>query len=94
MTARSMVTLPTQPHTVASIRRGRADRHPVAPRSTQEAFMQQDTRADASPAGAPSRATGVGHDSGVGQEPGIQDPGITEELLVEEVSIDGMCGVY
>jgi mycofactocin precursor len=56
--------------------------------------MQQDTRADASPASAPSRATGVGHDSGVGQEPGIQDPGITEELLVEEVSIDGMCGVY
>jgi len=56
--------------------------------------MQQDTRADASPAGTPSRATQVGHDPGVGQERGIGDPGITEELLVEEVSIDGMCGVY
>jgi len=58
--------------------------------------MQQEIRADAGPASAPSRATGVGHDHdlGVGQEPGIHDPGITEELLVEEVSIDGMCGVY
>ena len=56
--------------------------------------MQQEIRADAGPASAPSRATGVGRDLGVGQEPGIQDPGITEELLVEEVSIDGMCGVY
>jgi mycofactocin precursor len=56
--------------------------------------MQQDTLADTSPAGAPSRATGVGHDPGVGQEPEIGDPGIAEELLVEEVSIDGMCGVY
>jgi mycofactocin precursor len=56
--------------------------------------MQQDIRAVAGPASAPSRATGVGHDPGAGQEPGIGDPGITEELLVEEVSIDGMCGVY
>jgi mycofactocin precursor len=56
--------------------------------------MQQDTRADASPAGTPSRATAVGHDPGVGHEPEIGDPGIAEELLVEEVSIDGMCGVY
>ena len=56
--------------------------------------MQQDTRADASPAGAPSRATGVGHDPVVDQEPEIGDPGIADELLVEEVSIDGMCGVY
>jgi mycofactocin precursor len=56
--------------------------------------MQQDTRADASPAGAPLRATGVGHDPGGGQEPEIGEPGIAEELLVEEVSIDGMCGVY
>ena len=56
--------------------------------------MQQDTRADASPAGAPSRTNGAGHDPGVGHEPEIGDPGIAEELLVEEVSIDGMCGVY
>jgi mycofactocin precursor len=56
--------------------------------------MQQDTRADASPAGAPSRPSGAGHDLGIGQEPEIGDPGVTEELLVEEVSIDGMCGVY
>ena len=62
--------------------------------------MLQDTRADASPAGAPPLATGAGHDLGVPQEPGIGgdpgsgDSGITDELLVEEVSIDGMCGVY
>jgi mycofactocin precursor len=62
--------------------------------------MQQDTRADASPEGVSSRATGAGqdlgagHDLGAGQEPGIDDPGIAGELLVEEVSIDGMCGVY
>ena len=49
--------------------------------------MQQDTRADASPAEG-------GHDLSAGQEPGIDAPGITGELLVEEVSIDGMCGVY
>jgi mycofactocin precursor len=49
--------------------------------------MQQDTQADASP-------TGGGHDLSAGQELGIDDPGITGELLVEEVSIDGMCGVY
>jgi mycofactocin precursor len=58
--------------------------------------MQQDIRADAAPSSAPSRATGVDpdHDLGAGQELGIDDPGITGELLVEEVSIDGMCGVY
>jgi mycofactocin precursor len=50
--------------------------------------MQQDTRADRSAADASSRNTDVtGDDIG-------DDPGITEELLVEEVSIDGMCGVY
>jgi mycofactocin precursor len=51
--------------------------------------MQQDIRAGARPAETPSRATGVSDDLDVGQ-----DPGIAEELLVEEVSIDGMCGVY
>ncbi len=56
--------------------------------------MQQDIRADAGAASAPSRAAGVGHGPGAGQEPRICDPGVTEELLVEEVSIDGMCGVY
>jgi mycofactocin precursor len=49
--------------------------------------MQQDTQADASP-------TAGGHDLSAGQELEIDDPGITGELLVEEVSIDGMCGVY
>lgn len=47
--------------------------------------MQQDTRADA-PAAAPPRPDTDPSDS--------QEPGIVEELLVEEVSIDGMCGVY
>lgn len=27
-------------------------------------------------------------------EPTAEPPQITEELLIEEVSIDGMCGVY
>jgi mycofactocin precursor len=47
--------------------------------------MPQDTRADASPADAPR----VSDDLDAGQEAEI-----AAELLVEEVSIDGMCGVY
>ncbi|HPE72098.1 MAG TPA: mycofactocin precursor MftA [Candidatus Competibacter sp.] len=27
-------------------------------------------------------------------EPPVELPEVTEELLIEEVSIDGMCGVY
>ena len=27
-------------------------------------------------------------------EHGDAEPGIVEELLIEEISIDGMCGVY
>lgn len=27
-------------------------------------------------------------------EPSVEMPEVTEELLIEEVSIDGMCGVY
>ncbi|WP_211203034.1 mycofactocin precursor MftA [Candidatus Competibacter phosphatis] len=27
-------------------------------------------------------------------EPAVELPEVTEELLIEEVSIDGMCGVY
>jgi mycofactocin precursor len=49
--------------------------------------MQQDTPVGAMPAAG-------GQDLSAGQEPGSDDPGITGELLVEEVSIDGMCGVY
>jgi mycofactocin precursor len=48
--------------------------------------MQQDDGADTAQTHASSRDTG---DFGGGD-----DPGITEELLVEEISIDGMCGVY
>ncbi len=51
--------------------------------------MPQDTRADSSQADTAARSTLATDDRGVGD-----DPGITEELLVEEVSIDGMCGVY
>ncbi|MGA2831402.1 MAG: mycofactocin precursor MftA [Streptosporangiaceae bacterium] len=52
--------------------------------------MHQDTRADASsPDASSANALRVGDDLGAGQEPEI-----AEELLVEEVSIDGMCGVY
>jgi mycofactocin precursor len=28
------------------------------------------------------------------ERPAAEEPGHTEELLVEEISIDGMCGVY
>jgi mycofactocin precursor len=51
--------------------------------------MQQDTRADRSPASTAARGPDLADEPGTGD-----DPGITEELLVEEVSIDGMCGVY
>ena len=52
--------------------------------------MQQNTRADPSPADAsPADAPRVSDDLDPGQEHGI-----AAELLVEEVSIDGMCGVY
>jgi mycofactocin precursor len=52
--------------------------------------MQQDTRADAPSAEPEPAGTDISDDlRGLGE-----DPGITEEMLVEEVSIDGMCGVY
>jgi mycofactocin precursor len=52
--------------------------------------MQQGTRADDAPAST------VPLSAGVTSQPGSrgEEAGITEELLVEEVSIDGMCGVY
>ena len=62
--------------------------------------MLQDTRAGAPPAGGAPLAAVAGHDLAAGQEPGIGgdpgigDEGIIEELLVEDISIDGMCGVY
>jgi mycofactocin precursor len=51
--------------------------------------MQQDIGADRYTAETTSRSVDVAD----GLD-GVDDPGITEELLVEEVSIDGMCGVY
>ena len=52
--------------------------------------MQQDTRVDEPSVGAEPTATDISDDlRGLGE-----DPGITEEMLVEEISIDGMCGVY
>jgi mycofactocin precursor len=46
------------------------------------------------PAADVAEDSGIG-DSGIGDS-GIGDSGIgdAEELLVEEISIDGMCGVY
>jgi mycofactocin precursor len=86
MTAGSMVTRVARPLTVTNIGRKPADPYP--PRLSRRSVVQQDIPADAGPA----RATGP--DLGPGAEPGIDDPGTTGELLVEEVSIDGMCGVY
>ena len=51
--------------------------------------MQHDNRADPTRADAASRSTDVTDDLDISD-----DPGIAEELLVEEISIDGMCGVY
>jgi mycofactocin precursor len=52
--------------------------------------MQQDTLADCALVDPQPSSTDICDD--------LQDlgeyPGITEELLVEEISIDGMCGVY
>jgi mycofactocin precursor len=85
-----MVTLPARPHTVTSISQKAGGPSAGSAESTHRRFlMQQDIRADASPAAAPSPGTDVSDDLDAGQ-----DPRITEELLVEEISIDGMCGVY
>ena len=51
--------------------------------------MQQDSRVEKSPADAASRHDAAADDAARGD-----DQGIIEELLVEEVSIDGKCGVY
>lgn len=51
--------------------------------------MQEDTRADRSPASTAASDPDLTDERGTGD-----DPGMTEELLVEEISIDGMCGVY
>ena len=58
--------------------------------------MQQDTRADRSQADTASRSADIADGSAdIADDRGIDDDsGVTEELLVEEVSIDGMCGVY
>jgi mycofactocin precursor len=52
-------------------------------------LMQQDIRADRPPANTAAPGPDLTDERGTDD-----DPGITEELLVEEVSIDGMCGVY
>ncbi|MGO9078542.1 MAG: mycofactocin precursor MftA [Streptosporangiaceae bacterium] len=54
--------------------------------------MQQDTRADVPQALAQPAAAEVDISEDL-RDLG-EHPGITGELLVEEVSIDGMCGVY
>jgi mycofactocin precursor len=83
-----MVTGLAPPHTVTNISAaGRAVARCRRPR--QEDSMQQDNRPDTTRADASSRSTDVTDDLDTGD-----DPGITEELLVEEISIDGMCGVY
>jgi mycofactocin precursor len=57
--------------------------------------MQQNTRADASPADASPADASLGGAPRVSDDPDAgQEPEIAAELLVDEVSIDGMCGVY
>ena len=90
MTAGSMVTRLESAHTVTN-----AGRHRLSPRLGVAAATAGGFHA----AGHPCRPV-PGRD-GIVQPPStadgpdsVDDPGITEELLVEEVSIDGMCGVY
>jgi mycofactocin precursor len=52
--------------------------------------MLLDTLTDAPIADPEPAGPGTDEDMHV---PG-EDPGLIEELLVEEISIDGMCGVY
>jgi len=51
--------------------------------------MPQDIRADSPPVTSGTDGPDPGGDPGAGQ-----GPPISAELLVEEISIDGMCGVY
>ncbi|HBW19302.1 MAG: mycofactocin precursor MftA [Streptosporangiaceae bacterium] len=51
--------------------------------------MQQDIRADSLPDTAAAAGAGLSGDPDTSQ-----GPPVSEELLVEEISIDGMCGVY
>jgi mycofactocin precursor len=90
MTAGSMVTGSAPRHTVTNIRLHRSSRALVPSQPHRRRIsMQQDTRADRSQADTASRSADIADDRGIDD-----DSGVTEELLVEEVSIDGMCGVY
>ena len=44
--------------------------------------------------GAAGRVEAGAIDSAAGGAAGTVDAGVEDELLVEEISIDGMCGVY
>ncbi|CDH47715.1 conserved hypothetical protein [Candidatus Contendobacter odensis Run_B_J11] len=63
-------------------------------------FIPVEQRPETSALSSPSIATATPisalTDSAVARrtEPSVEPPQVTEELLIEEVSIDGMCGVY
>jgi len=42
----------------------------------------------------PRTESDVEHDASTAEAAPVERDEVTEELLVEEVSIDGMCGVY
>jgi mycofactocin precursor len=85
-----MVTGPAPPHTVTNIGPPPVEPWPgVAAAHRRRILMQQDTRADRSPANTAASGPDL-----TGERGTDDDPGMTEELLVEEISIDGMCGVY
>jgi mycofactocin precursor len=84
-----MVTRLAPPHTVTNVRRRRRCRHFGVAARQRRIPMQQDNRSDPAQADASSPNTDVTDDLDF-----RDGAGIAEELLVEEISIDGMCGVY
>ena len=67
---------------------------PVLSRVPRRLLMLQDIRPDAALAVSPSGTGASGHPDPAQGTRQAEDAPIADELLVEEVSIDGMCGVY
>jgi mycofactocin precursor len=64
------------------------------PRSTGETTDSGSFRADAGVGDPASRSAPAAGAEAVPATPALADTLVADELLVEEISIDGMCGVY
>ena len=62
--------------------------------STQTLKSLETVEADRDGRGAAGGADSLGDDGHVGGVGPADDDHVIDELLVEEISIDGMCGVY